>query len=102
MTPILSAFQSDSAIVEITIKKRITMLHEYRDIITHMKENQEANAHFLKIFERHNELDDQINKAEKGDLPLTDLEVEDLKKKKLLLKDEAYGIILKYKQDHNL
>lgn len=78
------------------------MLHEYRDIITHMKENEAANAHFLKIFDRHNELDDQITKAEKGDLPLTDVEMEKLKKEKLLLKDEAYGMILKYKKEHNL
>ena len=39
------------------------MLHEYRDIITHMKENEAANAHFLKIFNTHNELDDKIIKA---------------------------------------
>ncbi len=78
------------------------MLHEYRDIITHMKENEAANAHFLKIFDKHNDLDDQITKAEKGDLSLTDMEVEALKKKKLLLKDEAYAAIIKYKQEHGL
>ncbi len=78
------------------------MLHEYRDIITHMKENEAANAHFLKIFDKHNELDDQIIKAEKGDIPMTDVEIEKLKKEKLLLKDEAYGIIVKYKKEHGL
>ncbi|MDD2567976.1 MAG: DUF465 domain-containing protein [Thiovulaceae bacterium] len=78
------------------------MLHEYRDIITHMKENEAANAHFLKIFHRHNELDDKIVKAEKGELLLTDMEVEVLKKEKLLLKDEAHAIILDYKKANNL
>lgn len=78
------------------------MLHEYRDIITHMKENEAANAHFLKIFDRHNELDDKITKGENGDTPLTDAELETLKKEKLLLKDEAYGMILKYKKENNL
>lgn len=78
------------------------MLHEYRDIITHMKENQEANAHFLKIFDKHNELDNTIVEAEKGAVPMTDMEIEALKKQKLKLKDEAYGIIVKYKQEHNL
>ncbi len=80
----------------------MSMLHEYRDIITHMKENEAANAHFLKTFDRHNELDDKITKAENGDLPLTDVELETLKKEKLLLKDEAYAIILKYKSEHSL
>ncbi len=78
------------------------MLHEYRDIITHMKQNEAANAHFLKIFDKHNELDDQITKAENGSLPLTDFEMENLKKEKLKLKDEAYANILKYKKEHNL
>lgn len=78
------------------------MLHEYRDVITHMKENEAANAHFLHIFDKHNALDDQITKGENGDVPMTDLEIEKLKKEKLLLKDEAYGILIKYKQEHNL
>jgi hypothetical protein len=78
------------------------MLHEYRDVITHMKENNAANAHFLKIFDRHNSLDDQISEAEKGNLPLTDLELEKLKKEKLLLKDEAYAMIIDYKKEHSL
>ncbi len=78
------------------------MLHEYRDIITHMKQNQEANAHFLNIFDKHNELDDKIIEAEKGAIPMTDMEIEKLKKEKLLLKDEAYNIIIKYKKENDL
>ena len=78
------------------------MLHEYRDIITHMKQNEAANAHFLHIFDKHNVLDDQIAKAENGDTPMTDMEMEVLKKKKLLLKDEAYGILMAYKKEHTL
>ena len=78
------------------------MLHEYRDIITHMKQNEAANAHFLHIFDKHNALDDEIIKAEKGEILLTDMEIETLKKKKLLLKDEAYGILVKYKKEHSL
>ena len=78
------------------------MLHEYRDIITHMKANEAANAHFLKIFDRHNDLDDKITKGENGDMPMTDVELETLKKEKLLLKDEAHAMILKYKKENNL
>lgn len=76
------------------------MLHEYRDIITHMKENEENNAHFLHIFDKHNALDDQIVAGEKG--AMTDVELEKLKKEKLLLKDEAYAILMQYKKEHNL
>lgn len=78
------------------------MLHEYRDIITHMKETGRENAHFLRIFNKHNEIDDKIEKGENNDIILTDKEIETLKKEKLKLKDEAYAIILKYKKEHNL
>jgi uncharacterized protein YdcH (DUF465 family) len=63
-----------------------------------MKENAQANAHFLKIFDRHNELDKQIENA----TTLTDTELEVLKKEKLLLKDEAYAMIIDYKKEHSL
>jgi uncharacterized protein YdcH (DUF465 family) len=78
------------------------MLNEYSDVITHMKQNEAANAHFLTIFEKHSELEEQIEKGMNGDLPLTDMEKEALKKKKLQLKDEAYTAIVKYKQEHGL
>ena len=78
------------------------MLHEYRDIITHMKENGSEHAHFLRIFNKHNEIDKKIVKGENGDMPLTDIELETLKKEKLKFKDEAYSLILKYKKEHNL
>ena len=61
-----------------------------------------ANAHFLKIFDNHNELDSQINKAEHGSVHLTDIELEVLKKEKLLLKDEAYTMIMAYKKENDL
>jgi len=75
------------------------MLHEYRDIISKLKQ---VNAHFAKIFERHNELDDKIKEVEEGREHMDDLELDKLKKEKLKLKDEAYAMILEYKKENNL
>ncbi len=75
------------------------MLHEYRDIISKLKLE---NAHFAKIFEKHNELDKKITDAEEGREHLDTLELETLKKEKLRLKDEAYALIIAYKKEHNL
>ncbi len=75
------------------------MLHEYRDIISKLKQE---NAHFAKIFERHNELDKQITEVEEGREHMDFFELERLKKEKLKLKDEAYAMIIKYKKEHNL
>lgn len=72
------------------------MLHEYRDVITTLKTQ---DAHFAKMFEKHNELDNQLES--KGEY-LTDIEAEKLKKEKLALKDNIYAQILKFKQDNNL
>ena len=71
------------------------MLHEYRDEIHELKMQ---NAHFAKIFEKHNELDQKVEDAEAGRVPMTDVELETLKKEKLRLKDEAYKMILDYKK----
>ena len=71
------------------------MLAEYRDEIHELKMQ---NAHFAKIFEKHNELDQKTTDADEGRLHLSDLEIETLKKEKLLLKDEALKMILEYRK----
>ena len=72
------------------------MLSEYRKEISELKQK---NAHFAKIFERHNELDQKAKDADEGRLHLSDTELEQIKKEKLLLKDEALHMILKYKKE---
>jgi len=71
------------------------MLHEYKEEIHELKMN---NAHFAKVFEKHNELDQKVEDAEADRVILTDTELETLKKEKLLLKDEAYKMIMDYKK----
>ena len=75
------------------------MLHEYRDIISKLKVE---NAHFAKIFEKHNEIDDKVTNVEEGREHLDQFELEKLKKEKLHLKDAAYAMIMEYKKAHNL
>lgn len=72
------------------------MLQEYGEIISDIKV---SNAHFAKIFEKHNDLNQQINDVEAGREHMEQLELESMKKEKLKLKDEAYAIIMAYKQE---
>jgi len=72
------------------------MLSEYRKEISELKVK---NAHFAKIFEKHNELDQKAKDANEGRLHLSDYELEKIKKEKLLLKDEALHMILEYKKE---
>lgn len=69
------------------------MFPEYRDLITELKQN---DAHFQRLFEEHNALDEEITNLEKN--PVASHrhdEIENKKKQKLHLKDELYQILLK-------
>ena len=68
------------------------MFPEYRDLITKLK--QEDN-HFARLFKEHNELDDKITGLENNPVTSGLDEIEELKKKKLFLKDQLYDILLK-------
>ncbi|PKT75782.1 YdcH family protein [Helicobacter winghamensis] len=69
------------------------MLHEYRDEISVLKQE---NAHFAKIFDEHNDLDQKIQDITEGREHATDMELSELKRKKLELKDEAYAMVMEY------
>lgn len=73
------------------------MFHEYRDIITELKQK---DGHFVKIFDKHNDLDEEIEEMIKNHAD--QFEVEKKKKEKLKLKDEVYTYIMNYKKDNNL
>ena len=68
------------------------MFPEYRELITQLKT---SDSHFSRLFAQHNELDQQIKNMESRIAPGTQVEVENLKKEKLALKDELYGILRK-------
>lgn len=75
------------------------MLHEYRDIISELKI---SNARFASIFDKHNDLDQKIIDAEEGRDHIEHARIEEMKREKLRLKDEAYAMILEYKKEKGL
>ncbi|HLS98290.1 MAG: YdcH family protein [Porticoccaceae bacterium] len=68
------------------------MFPEYRDLITKLKT---SDAHFHKLFEEHNALDQRIKNMESHIEHGTEVEIETLKKEKLHLKDAMYAILRK-------
>ena len=64
------------------------MFPEYRDLITQLKGN---DAHFTRLFDKHNEMDQQIKNMESRLVQATAVEIETLKKEKLQLKDQIYA-----------
>ncbi|MDD2729720.1 YdcH family protein [Malikia sp.] len=71
------------------------MFPEYRELITQLKT---SDHHFSRLFDKHNELDQQIKNMESHIAPGTQVEIETLKKEKLALKDELYVILKKASQ----
>lgn len=67
------------------------MFPEYRDLISSLKTE---DAHFARLFERHNELDHRIHNMETV-APADSFAIESLKKEKLLLKDKLYQVLRK-------
>ncbi len=68
------------------------MFPEYRDLISKLKS---VDAHFARLFERHNELDQRIRNLEDGIESGDAVSIETLKKHKLKLKDELYLMLRK-------
>ncbi len=69
------------------------MFPEYRDLITELKHH---DAHFQRLFDEHNALDEEITRMESD--PVAGHrhdDIEDKKKQKLHLKDQLYQILLK-------
>ncbi|KGQ70238.1 hypothetical protein A1D23_05825 [Chelonobacter oris] len=66
------------------------MFPEYRELISRLKSE---DAHFARLFDKHNELDHKIAAIESNIELGTHTEVENLKKEKLRLKDELYVIL---------
>lgn len=68
------------------------MFPEYRDLISELKT---SNRYFQSLFEKHNTLDQRIKNIESRLESGTPDEIEVLKKKKLAIKDELYGLLQK-------
>ncbi|MBQ9601750.1 MAG: YdcH family protein [Neisseriaceae bacterium] len=75
------------------------MFPEYRDLISRLKNE---DAHFSRLFDEHNEIDDKITGLENN--PVTNSsaeeEIHELKQKKLALKDQLYVILKKAAEEN--
>ncbi len=68
------------------------MFPEHRELISKLKT---TDKHFEKLFDKHNDLDEQISNLENDPVASVsrDADIEALKKEKLALKDEIYKIL---------
>jgi len=65
---------------------------EFRERISQLKGN---DAHFTRLFDQHNALDQKIKNMEAHIESGSAVDIENLKKEKLALKDQLYQILKK-------
>ena len=69
------------------------LAHEFPEHATKMHELKTTDAHFAKLFAEYDEGNHDIKKVEMGATTISDEALEELKKKRLLVKDEIYSIL---------
>ena len=72
------------------------------ELIPVMEKAAAENPHIDKLIQKHDELNKLIDDVEAGREHMEELELEKLKKEKLLLKDEVYHAVLEYKKEKGL
>lgn len=63
---------------------------EFADAIRALKAN---NNHFSKLYDTYHRLTGSVENLENHDMPVSDFTMEDMKKERLKLKDQLYGML---------
>ena len=66
---------------------------ELTDVIHALKTN---HHHFSKLFDEYHYLTKEVERLEEEDIPVDDFTIEDLKKKRVRLKDDLYHMIVAF------
>lgn len=69
------------------------LLHELPEYREKIHELKVGNAHFAKLFDEYHEVDHEVRRIEQGVETPADDYTEELKKKRLSLKDEMFQML---------
>ena len=69
------------------------ILHEFPNLEDKINELHDSTPEFAHLMDEHDQLDTEIRDLEEHDQPTSDFHMEELKKKRALLKDKIYDIL---------
>ena len=69
------------------------LIHEFPELRERIHEMKVGDNHFARLFDEYHELDHEIHRIEQEVEPTSDAYLEELKKKRLHLKDELYAML---------
>ncbi len=70
------------------------LAHEFPEHKERIHQLKMANHHFANLFEKYHALNNEIEQAEKNDLPIADEHAETMKNLRLELKDLLFALII--------
>ncbi|ULQ54222.1 YdcH family protein [Flavihumibacter fluvii] len=71
------------------------LLNEFPEQKEKIQELKVSDAHFKKLYEEYNAVNHEVERIENGLEPTSDVFLNDLKLKRVTLKDELYGMLEK-------
>jgi uncharacterized protein YdcH (DUF465 family) len=69
------------------------LAEEFPDAVEKMRELKMNNAHFARLFDEYHDVNRSIHRAETNIEPTDDFHMEDMRKQRMRLKDEIYGML---------
>ena len=76
--------------------------HEFPKLHDVMQELTAQNDRFRAMFSEYHRLTDEIERLEEADVPVSDFTIEDMKKKRVHLKDRIYHMAIGYQAGRTL
>lgn len=70
--------------------------HEFPQLADAIHQLKTHNHHFAKLFEEYHQVTSQVETLEGKNVPVTDEAYEELKKKRLNLKDKLYAMLIEH------
>ena len=75
--------------------------HEFPEFIDTMQVLRKSDSYFLQLFDEYHKLTHQVEHLEEEDLPVYDFTIEEMKKKRAMLKDKMYKMLVEHKKTCN-
>ena len=69
------------------------LAEEFPEHVDKIHDLKQSNAHFARLFEEYHDINRAIHRAETDIEPTDDFNMEDMRKKRMRLKDEIYGML---------
>lgn len=69
------------------------LAEEFPEYLVQMRHLRETDGHFHRICSEYEDVNHEVHKAETGMEPCDDIRMIELRKRRLALKDEIYGML---------